>query len=98
MLATSYFFRTGVWLKVENKWSFILIIQPIVGLLLVLIGIYTFIVGSPELLPWAFMLMGPLFLTMGFYEMRRQNKNPSTLYFGLAIVSFLFGYYSFAAF
>jgi len=73
--------------------------QPVVGLLLVLIGIYTFAVGSPNLLPWAFMLMGPLFFAMGQYETKREDKkNNSVFYYSLAIASFLFGFYSFTAF
>ncbi|HWK21738.1 MAG TPA: hypothetical protein VNS08_01790 [Ureibacillus sp.] len=83
----------------ENKWSLVVLMQPIVGLLLVLIGIYTFAVGSPNLLPWAFMLMGPLFLAMGQYELKNQNKkNYSIFYYSLATVSLLFGFYSFTAF
>jgi len=84
----------------ENKWSLVVLMQPVVGLLLVLIGIYTFAVGSPNLLPWAFMLMGPLFIGMGQYEAQREEskKNHSVFYYSLAAVSFLFGFYSFSAF
>lgn len=82
----------------ENKWSLVLFVQPVIGLVLVLIGLYTFIAGSPHLLPWAFMLMGPLFAAMVLYENQRQNKNASIFYFSLAAVSFLFGFYSFSAF
>ncbi|MBD8025612.1 DUF3953 domain-containing protein [Ureibacillus sp. Re31] len=82
----------------ENKWSFVLLMQPVAGLLLILIAIYTFTVGSPHLLPWAFVLMGPLFLAMGIYEMKRQSKNPSIFYFCLAAISLLFALFSFTAF
>ena len=83
----------------ENKWNLVVLMQPVVGLLLVLIGVYTFAVGSPNLLPWAYMIMGPLFLAMGQYELKRENKkNYSIFYYSLAVVSFLFGFYSFTAF
>lgn len=83
----------------ENKKNLVIVMQPVVGLLLVLIGIYTFTVGSPDLLPWAYMLMGPLFFAMGQYELKGHNKkNYSIFYYALATVSLLFGIYSFAAF
>ncbi|MDN4491994.1 hypothetical protein [Ureibacillus aquaedulcis] len=83
----------------ENRKSLVILMQPVVGLLLVLIGIYTFAVGSPDLLPWAYMLMGPLFFGMGQYEMKRQSKkNYSIFYYSLAAASLLFGFYSFTAF
>lgn len=84
----------------ENKWNLVVLMQPVVGLLLVLISIYTFAAGSPNLLPWAFMLTGPLFIAMGQYESKGQNnkKNYSIFYYSLATVSLLFGFYSFTAF
>lgn len=83
----------------ENRRNLVILMQPVVGLLLVLIGIYTFAVGSPNLLPWAYMLMGPLFFAMGQYELKGQNKrNHSIFYYSLATVSLLFGFYSFTAF
>ncbi|MFP3916957.1 hypothetical protein U5N28_04025 [Lysinibacillus telephonicus] len=82
----------------ENKWSLVLFVQPVIGLLLILIGLYTFIAGSPHLLPWAFMLMGPLFAMMCLYERKRENKNTSIFYLTLAAISFLFGFYSFTTF
>ncbi len=84
----------------ENKWNLVVLMQPVVGLLLVLIAIYTFAAGSPNLLPWAYMLMGPLFFAMGQYESKGQTnkKNYSTFYYTLATVSLLFGFYSFTAF
>ena len=84
----------------ENKWNLVVLMQPVVGLLLVLIGIYTFVAGSPNLLPWAFMVTGPLFFAMGQYELKGQNdkKNYSIFYYSLAAISLLFGTYSFTAF
>lgn len=82
----------------ETKWGLVILVQPIVCLLLVLIAIYTFAAGSPNLLPWAFMLTGPLFLAMGLYEADQNKKNASLLYYLLALISFLFGFYSFFAF
>ena len=82
----------------ENKWNLVLFVQPVICLVLILIGLYTFIAGSPHLLPWAFILMGPVFAAMGLYEHQRQNKNASILYLALATVSILFGFYSFTAF
>ncbi|MFC7686572.1 hypothetical protein [Ureibacillus sp. GCM10028918] len=83
----------------EDKRNLVVLMQPVVGLLLVLIGIYTFAVGSPNLLPWAYMLMGPLFFAMGQYESKDQNKKKySIFYYALATVSLLFGFYSFTAF
>ncbi|RHW40121.1 hypothetical protein D1B33_04550 [Lysinibacillus yapensis] len=83
----------------ENKWSLVLLMQPVAGLLLILIAIYTFVVGSPHLLPWAFMFMGPLFFAMGQYELNRPSKkNSSAFYFSLSTISLLFGLYSFTAF
>lgn len=82
----------------ESKWGIVFLVQPIVGLLLVLIALYTFVAGSPNLLPWAFMLTGPLFIAMGLYESNQNNRNASLLYHVLAVISFLFGFYSFFAF
>jgi len=84
----------------ENKWNLVVLMQPVGGLLLVLIAIYTFVAGSPNLLPWAFMVTAPLFFGMGQYESKGQNnkKNSSIFYYSLATVSLLFGIYSFTAF
>lgn len=83
----------------ENKWTLVVLMQPVAGLLLILIGIYTFAVGSPHLLPWAFMLTGPLFFAMGQYEAKWQfNKNASLFYYSLATISFLFAICSFMFF
>ena len=79
----------------ESKWGLVLYFQPVVGLLLLLIGIYTFVAGSPQLLPWAFILTGPLFSAMAFIE---NKKNTSIFYYSLSAIAFVFGFYSFIAF
>ncbi|SOC11515.1 hypothetical protein SAMN05880501_106185 [Ureibacillus xyleni] len=82
----------------ETKWGLVFYFQPVVCLLLLLIGIYTFVAGSPHLLPWAFIVTGPLFSAMALIETKQQNKNASIFYYSLAVVAFLFGFYSFIAF
>ncbi|MCP1143490.1 hypothetical protein [Lysinibacillus endophyticus] len=82
----------------ETKWGLVFYFQPVVGLLLLLIGIYTFVAGSPHLLPWAFILTGPLFSAMAFIESQAPKKNASIFYSTLAAIAFLFGFYSFIAF